>query len=244
MALTRELTEQLRRNRTIDWNRKESSRAKMRVLVKRLLKKYKYPPEGQEKALETVMAQCNKWADDDENVIAEPETHIVKMYPQFEEDSDMMMAAEPFECYKWNRFDQSIIDFFGGDKTILVGCAKNKKQKEWILSHNIYNVRLGKTKGSMEEYREMFERTSLLVLYDFGKPDKLSAYTITGHKEMSKEELKAIDYPNKNPRKSYMIFSIDPLNMDLRHLVNHHLIEKLIEINPENDKGTPVFIEP
>ena len=154
------------------------------------------------------------------------------------------MAAEPFECYKWNRFDQSIIDFFGGDKTILVGCAKNKKQKEWILSHNVYNVRLGKTKGSMEEHREMFERTSLLVLYDFGKPDKLSAYTITGHKEMGKEELKAIDYPNKNPRKSYMIFSIEPLNMDLRLLVNHQLIEKLIEINPENDKGTPVFIEP
>ena len=69
VALTRELTEQLRRNRTIDWNRKESARAKMRVLVKRLLKKYKYPPEGQEKALETVMAQCNKWADDDDNYV-------------------------------------------------------------------------------------------------------------------------------------------------------------------------------
>ena len=41
----------------------------MRVLVKRLLKKYKYPPEGQEKALEVVMAQCNKWADDDDNMI-------------------------------------------------------------------------------------------------------------------------------------------------------------------------------
>ena len=68
VALTRELTEQLRKNRTIDWNRKESARAKMRVLVKRLLKKYKYPPEGQEKALETVMEQCNKWADDDDNV--------------------------------------------------------------------------------------------------------------------------------------------------------------------------------
>ena len=68
VALTKELTEQLRKNRTIDWNRKESARAKMRVLVKRLLKKYKYPPEGQEKALETVMEQCNKWADDDENV--------------------------------------------------------------------------------------------------------------------------------------------------------------------------------
>lgn len=34
--------------------------------IKQLLKKYKYPPEGQEKALEVVMAQCNRWADDDD----------------------------------------------------------------------------------------------------------------------------------------------------------------------------------
>ena len=39
----------------------------MRVMVKRLLKKYKYPPEGQDQALQTVMAQCNKWADDEGN---------------------------------------------------------------------------------------------------------------------------------------------------------------------------------
>ena len=67
VALTKELTEQLRKNRTIDWNHKESSRAKMRVMVKRLLKKYHYPPEGQEQALRTVMEQCNRWADDEEN---------------------------------------------------------------------------------------------------------------------------------------------------------------------------------
>ena len=69
VALTKELTEQLRRNRTIDWNIKHSARAKMRVMVKRLLKKYKYPPEGQEKAIETVMAQCDKWADNDDNLL-------------------------------------------------------------------------------------------------------------------------------------------------------------------------------
>ena len=68
VALTRELTEVLHRNRTIDWNRKESARAKMRVMVKRLLKKYKYPPEGAEKALETVMRQCDHWADEKENL--------------------------------------------------------------------------------------------------------------------------------------------------------------------------------
>ena len=70
IKLTKELTEQLRRNRTIDWNHKDSARAKMRVMVKRLLKKYKYPPEGQEQALRTVMAQCNKWADDEENLLS------------------------------------------------------------------------------------------------------------------------------------------------------------------------------
>ena len=98
VELTKELTEQLRKNRTIDWNRKESSRAKMRVLVKRLLKKYKYPPEGQEKALEVVMAQCNKWADDEENF--EP-PHTVKFYTQVEERTGLLRAAENEETLSY-----------------------------------------------------------------------------------------------------------------------------------------------
>jgi type I restriction enzyme R subunit len=61
--MTRELTELLRKNRTIDWQRKESARANMRRLIKRLLKKYKYPPEGQEDALKTVISQCEMWTD-------------------------------------------------------------------------------------------------------------------------------------------------------------------------------------
>lgn len=71
--LTIELTEQLRKNRTIDWNRKESARAQMRVMIKRLLKKYKYPPEGAEEALQTVMDQCDNWADQDNNLVEEVE---------------------------------------------------------------------------------------------------------------------------------------------------------------------------
>lgn len=61
--MTQELTEALRRNRTIDWNLKESARAGMRRLVKRLLRKYHYPPEGQEDALNTIMEQCEMWSD-------------------------------------------------------------------------------------------------------------------------------------------------------------------------------------
>ena len=61
--LTRELTEQLRKNRTIDWQMKESARADMRKMVKRLLKKYHYPPEEAQNAMEIVLAQCEQWAD-------------------------------------------------------------------------------------------------------------------------------------------------------------------------------------
>ena len=159
-------------------------------------------------------------------------------------DSDIWMAAESFDCYKWNRLDQSLCDFFGGDKTILVGCYKGKKHLEWILSHQMYNIRLGKTKGSMEANRKLFESTSILVLYELGKPNKLSAFKVISHQEMGKEELVAMDYPNENPRKSYMTFSFTPLDMDLGSLADQHMIERLIELNPDVIKGTPVFIEP
>ena len=63
IAITKELTDLLRKNRTIDWQKKESARAGMRRLVKRLLKKHKYPPEGMDDAVQTVMSQCEMWTD-------------------------------------------------------------------------------------------------------------------------------------------------------------------------------------
>jgi type I restriction enzyme R subunit len=65
VAMTKELTETLRKNRTIDWHKKEAARAAMRVMVKRLLKKHKYPPEGMEDAIATVMGQCEMWTDNE-----------------------------------------------------------------------------------------------------------------------------------------------------------------------------------
>lgn len=63
VAMTRELADMLRKNRTIDWQKKESARAGMRRMVKKLLKKYKYPPEGMEDAISTVIGQCEMWTD-------------------------------------------------------------------------------------------------------------------------------------------------------------------------------------
>jgi len=65
-AIARELVEMVRRNVTIDWTVKDSVRAKLRVMVKRILKKYGYPPDKQAQATETVLKQaellCADWA--------------------------------------------------------------------------------------------------------------------------------------------------------------------------------------
>lgn len=63
IAITKELTDTLRKNKTIDWQKRESARAKMRMHIKKLLKRHKYPPEGMEDAVQTVMTQCELWTD-------------------------------------------------------------------------------------------------------------------------------------------------------------------------------------
>lgn len=63
IAITKELAETLRKNKTIDWQRRESARAKMRMMIKKLLKRHRYPPEGMDDAVQTVMIQCELWTD-------------------------------------------------------------------------------------------------------------------------------------------------------------------------------------
>ena len=66
IAITKELADTLRKNHSIDWQKRDSARAKMRMLIKRLLKKHKYPPEGMDDAVQTVMTQCELWADNND----------------------------------------------------------------------------------------------------------------------------------------------------------------------------------
>lgn len=63
VAMTKELTDTLRKNKTVDWQNKQFARAKMMLMVKKLLKKYKYPPEEEQSAIDTVMTQCELWTD-------------------------------------------------------------------------------------------------------------------------------------------------------------------------------------
>jgi type I restriction enzyme R subunit len=56
--IAHELTENLRKNLTVDWSKRESVRATLRLMVKRILRKYKYPPDQQEEAIELVLRQA------------------------------------------------------------------------------------------------------------------------------------------------------------------------------------------
>ncbi|MBY4599342.1 type I restriction endonuclease subunit R [bacterium BD-1] len=62
--IAHELTENLRQNLTVDWSERESVRAKLRLMVKRILRKYKYPPDLQEEAVDLVLRQAEKIGED------------------------------------------------------------------------------------------------------------------------------------------------------------------------------------
>ena len=90
IAITKELAETLRKNKTIDWQKRESARAKMRMLIKKLLKKHKYPPEGMEDAVQTVMTQCELWTDNN----SFEENHNIYIHSDNTEDTLPMVAEE------------------------------------------------------------------------------------------------------------------------------------------------------
>jgi type I restriction enzyme R subunit len=64
--IAQELTQSLRENITVDWSERESVRAKLRLMVRRILRKYKYPPDQADAAVELVLEQAQtigeEWA--------------------------------------------------------------------------------------------------------------------------------------------------------------------------------------
>lgn len=92
IAITKELADSLRKNRTIDWQKRETARAGMRMMIKRLLKKHRYPPEGMDDAIQTVMLQCELWTDNNDlerNAESFPEPVVYKANSE-----QAVMAAE------------------------------------------------------------------------------------------------------------------------------------------------------
>ena len=167
VEMTKELTEALRKNRTIDWQHKESARAGMRKMVKRLLKKYKYPPEEAEHALDIVLKQCEEWSDEEEFAVAEPvaapkvipmQPHVVS-YTQFdEEDGGMLMAAEDIFIYG----------------SIPVDLPKTKR--EALLSENLNLILMYAIGPAGRQKTEAAGRIAIGIKEDLLKDEQMAAY--------------------------------------------------------------------
>ena len=65
--IARELTTAIKKNISIDWNIRESVQAKMKMTIKRLLKKYGYPPDKTDKAVAIVMEQTKLMCENEAN---------------------------------------------------------------------------------------------------------------------------------------------------------------------------------
>ena len=87
---TKELADTLRKNRTIDWQKRDSARARMRIMIKRLLRSHRYPPEGMDDAVQTVMTQCELWTDNNDMGQHEYDRPKYSYQPQ----PDLSMVAE------------------------------------------------------------------------------------------------------------------------------------------------------
>ncbi len=94
IAITKELADTLRKNRTIDWQKRDSARARMRIMIKRLLKKHRYPPEGMDDAVQTVMTQCELWTDNND-MESKEKSNIYSYSPKV----DLGMVAEERSSY-------------------------------------------------------------------------------------------------------------------------------------------------
>lgn len=98
VEMAHELTELIRRSRTVDWDKKESARAYMRTQVKHLLRKYKYPPEKAKGAVDVVIKQAELMSGN-----IRPEENVYTFQPE----TGYSMAAEEYVPYGGNGTDKN-----------------------------------------------------------------------------------------------------------------------------------------
>ncbi len=159
------------------------------------------------------------------------------------------IAAEPYEVYQWGDITYHKLSNSPEPimkNTVLIGCFKNRKHREWIHEKGMYNIRMGNRKGTVLDKPECFNYVSKLYLYDSNHPENVELFNIVDNKEMLGSELKGMGYPNKYPGKSYMTFRIEPAGIaDATQggYPNINVAEILRNLN-NHINGAPVFIEP
>lgn len=206
-----------------DWLTNTNVRAELNRDLFFLLAKNGYPPQWSDEVFDQVLDQV-------ENFKENSSSH--SQINDFPDSDTLLLAAESFEVYGSPKVNE----------TVLIGCYRDKKQLEWILKNHLYNIRLGKRKGSAEDKPDCLNKAVRLYLYKLNKPSEVRIFRIVGNSEMLGKELSELDYPKKQTGKLYMTYHIEELiNPEDTALLD---IPKLLAGLSEHINGAPVFIEP
>ena len=145
-TIAKELADAIRKNITIDWTKKESVQAKMRLMVKRILKEHGYPPDKQENATNTVLEQakvlCADWSEKAESLEANEPLSADSLLRY-----DSISRANPSSISKYNLID------FPAKFDILPDNAVPKEQK-FVEYLPVYSLEAAASKFSGEQYVE------------------------------------------------------------------------------------------
>ncbi|MCH5242558.1 MAG: restriction endonuclease subunit S [Muribaculaceae bacterium] len=148
------------------------------------------------------------------------------------------LAAEPFEVYGYSDFES--VSNMSNKSHILVGCYKSPEHLQWILNYNKYNVRLGDRAGSMDEHKELFAKTSKLILYNMEEPTEIRVMEISDPKEITGKQINELGYPDKRPDNyRYEIFNTQPSYESGNQYSD--LVKEII-FKPGHIEGAPIFI--
>jgi type I restriction enzyme R subunit len=167
VELTKELTDMLRKNRTIDWNRREAERANMRRLVKRLLKKYKYPPEEAEGAMNIVLKQCEQWAENEEQnrIVDIEEATVAPKKPNGKKAEEIQMKPKGSmlddveDDADVRRLVHNMMELYEGTTimNVVVECQKVYQERYFSMKGNDWRHLIGDYVRNVTEQPELQE---------------------------------------------------------------------------------------
>ena len=126
-------------------------------------------------------------------------------------------------------------------ESVLIGCYKSLKQKEWIHKNKLYNVRFneGRT-GSVCKYTQQVFTASFLLLYDYNdKSTDVECYALTGRcKIVNANKMKSLSYPKPewSEDEEYLLYGVGDkiaVTSSIKDILNRH---------PEVSDGRPLFL--
>ncbi len=143
-AIAKELADAIRNNVTIDWTKKESVQAKMRLMVKRILKKHGYPPDKRENATETVLEQakvlCADWSEKAENFDANEQKSGSSSFHQLSSEKEKILNKN------------KVVDFPA--KFDVIPEDDVPEEQKFVEYLPVYSLEAAASKFSAEQYVE------------------------------------------------------------------------------------------